>query len=51
MFPRRWKIADKTTTFRIVDPAILPTRPVGMKRVLLMLAGILAGFAAGLGAV
>jgi len=41
-------VADKATTFRIVDPAILPTTPVGVKRIMLMLLGILAGLSAGL---
>jgi polysaccharide chain length determinant protein (PEP-CTERM system associated) len=45
------EVADKSTTFRIVDPAILPTSPVGVQRILLMLAGICAGFAAGLGTI
>jgi polysaccharide biosynthesis transport protein len=45
------EVADKSTTFRIVDPAILPTSPVGVKRIILMLAGVCAGFAAGLGVV
>lgn len=45
------EVADKSTTFRIVDPAILPTAPVGVQRIILMLAGICVGFAAGLGSV
>jgi polysaccharide chain length determinant protein (PEP-CTERM system associated) len=45
------EVADKSTTFRIVDPAILPTTPVGVKRIMLMLAGLFAGIAAGLGTV
>ena len=45
------EVADKSTTFRIVDPAILPTNPVGIKRIMLMLLGIFAGLVAGLGAV
>jgi len=45
------EIADKTTNFRIVDPAILPTTPIGTKRIALMLAGVLAGLSAGLGIV
>jgi polysaccharide chain length determinant protein (PEP-CTERM system associated) len=43
------EVADKSTTFRIVDPAILPTNPVGTKRLFKMFAGIMAGLAAGLG--
>ena len=34
---KQMEVADKATTFRIVDPAILPTKPVGTKRILLML--------------
>jgi len=45
------EVADKATNFRIVDPAILPITPIGVKRIMLMLLGILAGFAAGLGTV
>jgi len=45
------EVQDKGTTFRVVDPAILPTRPVSPNRVLLILIGIVAGAAAGLGAV
>src|SRR4030067_1525874 len=45
------EVQDKGTTFRIVDPAILPTRPVSPNRVLLILIGIVAGAAAGVGVV
>lgn len=45
------EISDKTATFRVVDPAILPTQPVGTKRIMLMAMGLLAGLGAGLGAV
>ncbi len=45
------EVQDKGTTFRVVDPAILPTRPVSPNRVLLILIGIVAGAAAGVGAV
>ena len=45
------EVQDKGTTFRVVDPAILPTRPVSPNRVLLILIGIAAGAAAGVGAV
>lgn len=45
------EVADKATTFRIVDPAILPKKPVSPDRVKLILLGIVAGFAAGFGAV
>lgn len=42
------EVADKATTFRIVDPAILPTTPVGVNRIVLMFMGILGGLVAGL---
>ena len=45
------EVSDKSTTFRIVDPAILPTGPVGIKRIMLMLAGVFGGLLAGLGSV
>ncbi len=48
---KQMEVADKSTTFRIVDPAIMPTKPVGTTRIVLMLLSILAGLAAGLGAV
>jgi len=48
---QQMEVADKSTTFRIVDPAITASVPVGKKRILLMLLGIAAGVAAGLGAV
>lgn len=48
---KEMEVSDKSTTFRIVDPAILPTSPVGIKRILLLLVGILAGLAAGLASV
>lgn len=48
---KQMEVADKATTFRIVDPAILPTFPVGTKRLLKMLAGLAVGLAAGVAAV
>ncbi len=48
---KQMEVADKSTTFRIVDPAILPTKPVGTKRLLMMLLGVLGGVVCGLGAV
>ena len=47
---KQMEVADKAATFRIVDPAILPTQPVGKKRWFLMLVGIFGGLAAGFGA-
>ncbi len=48
---KQMEVADKTTTFRIVDPAIIPTQPVSIDRFKVMVMGIFAGFAAGLGLV
>lgn len=48
---KQMELQDKTENFRIIDPAILPTRPVSPNRVLIMLAGIAAGIVAGFGTV
>ncbi len=48
---KQMEVGDKATTFRIVDPAILPTKPTGAPRLTLMLIGVLVGVACGLGAV
>lgn len=48
---KQMEVADKATTFRIVDPAILPTQHVGTKRLMMMIIGLLGGVACGLGAV
>ena len=48
---KQMEVADKATTFRIVDPAILPTTPVGVHRIVLMFLAVLGGLTAGLGAV
>lgn len=42
---------DKTTTFRIIDPAVLPTAPVGPSRLMTMLMSILGGLIGGAGLV
>lgn len=47
---KQMEVADKATTFRIVDPAILPTFPVGAKRLYKMLFGLAVGIGAGLAA-
>lgn len=46
---KQMEVQDKTTTFRIVDPAVTPTRPVSPNRVKLILFGIVAGVACGIG--
>lgn len=45
------EVADKTTTFRVVDPAVLPRVPVSIDRFKIMLLGVFVGFAAGAGLV
>lgn len=43
------EVNDKSTTFRIIDPAVMPTTPVSPQRVKMMLFGILGGFAGSFG--
>lgn len=43
------EIADKTTTFKVVDPAMLPHAPVSPDRVTMILLGIVFGIASGIG--
>jgi len=40
---KQMEIQDKSTTFRIVDPAIIPVKPVSPNRVRIILIGILGG--------
>jgi polysaccharide chain length determinant protein (PEP-CTERM system associated) len=46
---KQMEVQDKTTTFRVVDPAILPIKPVSPNRVKIIVLGILAGLAGGMG--
>ncbi|GAM10601.1 putative tyrosine-protein kinase AmsA [Geobacter sp. OR-1] len=46
---KQMEVQDKTTTFRIVDPAVLPVKPVSPNRVRIILMGILAGIACSFG--
>jgi polysaccharide biosynthesis transport protein len=46
---QQMEVQDKTTTFRIIDPAVTPTFPASPDRVKIILLGILAGLAAGIG--
>jgi len=46
---KQMEVQDKTTTFRIVDPAVLPVKPVSPDRVKILLLGIAAGIAGGFG--
>ncbi|MDY0212678.1 MAG: GNVR domain-containing protein [Desulfuromonadaceae bacterium] len=48
---KQMEISDKATTFRIVDPAILPTVPVGVKRLYKMFFGVLVGIGVAIGIV
>ena len=40
------EVQDKATTFRVVDPALLPVKPVSPNRLQIMLLGIVGGLAA-----
>jgi uncharacterized protein involved in exopolysaccharide biosynthesis len=46
---KQMEVQDKATTFRIIDPAVIPIRPASPDRVKIILMGILAGLAAGVG--
>ncbi len=48
---KEMEVADKSTTFRIVDPAVLPQKPASPNRVMISLAAIFLGLAGGLGGV
>ena len=43
------EVNDKSTTFRIIDPAVMPTNPVSPQRVKMMLLGVVGGLAGSLG--
>lgn len=43
------EVQDKTTTYRIVEPAVMPTSPISPNRLRIMLIGILAGISVGIG--
>jgi len=46
---KQMELQDKSATFRIVDPAVLPIIPVSPKRIMIIVIGIVAGLAGGLG--
>ena len=46
---QQMELEDKGTTFRIVDPAVLPTKPVSPDRIKFILIGIVAGIVSGIG--
>ena len=48
---KQMEVQDKSTVFRVVDPAVLPFQPVSPNRVRIILLGILAGIGGGLGLV
>ena len=48
-FSNKMDIQDKGTTFRIVDPAVLPVKPISPNRVVIILVGIGAGIVAAFG--
>lgn len=46
---KQMEVQDKTTTFRIVDPAVLPQKPTSPNRLKIMLIGIVGSIAASFG--
>jgi len=48
---KQMEVQDKSTVFRVVDPAVLPFKPVSPNRINIILMGIVAGVACGLGLV
>ena len=46
---KQMEVQDKATTFRIVDQAVLPTKPFSPQRVKMILLGIVGGLAASFG--
>ena len=48
---KQMEIQDKTSNFRVVDPAVIPIEPVSPNRVRIILIGIGAGLATGFGLV
>jgi len=46
---KQMEVQDKSTTFRIVDPAALPSVPISPNRLAIMLMGIVAGLAGSFG--
>lgn len=48
---KQMEVQDKSTVFRVVDPAVLPFKPVSPDRVKLILFGIVAGIGGALGIV
>lgn len=48
---KQMEVSDKASTFRIVDPAVIPQRHASPNRVVIIVMGILAGLGGGIGGV
>lgn len=46
---KQMEVQDKSMTFRVVDPAVVPMKPVSPNRLMIMLGGIVAGLAGAFG--
>jgi len=46
---KQMELQDKSATFRIVDPAVMPIRPISPDRIKIILIGMAMGLAGGLG--
>ncbi len=46
---KQMEVQDKTTTFRIVDPAVMPIKPASPNRLKIMLLGLVGGIAGAMG--
>jgi polysaccharide chain length determinant protein (PEP-CTERM system associated) len=46
---KQMEVQDKSTTFRVVDPAILPQKPIRPNRLMIMFLGIVGGLAGSFG--
>jgi polysaccharide biosynthesis transport protein len=46
---KQMELEDKSSTFRVIDPAIMPTSPVSPNRLRIMLMGIVAGIGGAFG--
>lgn len=48
---KQMELQDKSVTFRILDPAVLPVNPVSPNRMLIIVGSIVAGFGVALGVI
>jgi polysaccharide chain length determinant protein (PEP-CTERM system associated) len=48
---KQMELENKAANFRVVDPALMPTNPISPDRVKLIILGIIAGIAAGIGVI